>query len=140
MILTYFYYLCIYKKSFNNAVLISFQSGPTLWEIWHDNPMILPFGCTVCLKIHSKVIGIFFKIKDNLLSVFIQYTGKKEREKLDGRLLINVHEMEMAFTCLYKWLHSAKQSQYGCNCQHSLHYRVRHVTAVSAVSSFHHNQ
>lgn len=62
--------------------------------------MILPFGCTVCLKIHSKVIGIFFKIKDNLLSVFIQYTGKKEREKLDGRLLINVHEMEMAFTSI----------------------------------------
>ncbi len=54
-----FYYLCMYKKSFNNAILIFFQSVPTLQEIWYDNPMILPFGYTVCLNIHSEVIAIF---------------------------------------------------------------------------------
>jgi len=46
--------------------------------------MILPFGYTLCLKIHSKVIGIvwlFFKKTIANLSVFIQYAGRIQKGK-----------------------------------------------------------
>lgn len=118
MTLTCLYYLYMYKKSFNNAVLIFFQSGPALREIWYDNPMILPFGYTICLKIHSKVIGIFwlllfFKLQ-LISSVFIQYAGRIQKGMghtgwaSTYQCSRNGDDVHMSIQMV------AKQSKYGC--------------------------
>lgn len=51
--------ICVYIRNLLIMQLLSSSEALLLCREWYDNPMILPFGYTVCLKIQSKVIGIF---------------------------------------------------------------------------------
>lgn len=115
--ITYSYHLCVYMMYFNNG---SFYLLPKRFSsagnmMWYDNPMILPFGYTVCLKTRSALSGIFGFFNHNC-SVVTRHAGRIQR----GQLLINAcGMMEMTCTCQYTQSHwvqkKTKKSKYGTN-------------------------